>query len=33
MIERIQYTHNHLPVIKKSIIHCSFTENNLNSTL
>ena len=29
MIDRIQYTHNHLPVIQKSIIYCSFTENNL----
>ena len=29
MIERIQYTHYQLPVIRKSIIYCSFTENNL----
>ena len=31
MIERIQYIHNHLPGIGKSIIYCSFTENNLKS--
>ena len=31
MIERIQYIHNHLLGIGKSIIYCSFTENNLKS--
>ena len=31
MIERIQYIHNHLPGIGKSIIYCSFSENNLKS--
>ena len=30
MIEGIQYIHNHLG-IGKSIINCSFTENNLKS--
>ena len=29
MIERIQYIHNHLPGIGKSITYCSFTANNL----
>ena len=31
MIERIQYIHNHLPGIGKSITYFSCTENNLKS--